>query len=125
MRSTTVQQLLQDMSHDTEELLLHRFLSASRADVKLACAILSLRSGLLQEPYEKYVMSRLRPAVTELIFSQNIAGLEVLDSCGVFTAALTDEYLKTASECGATECAVWFLVRKARRFGFRDRTFDL
>lgn len=125
MDRSEVHRIMQDMEHSSDDAVLIKFYSATRADVKLACALICLRRGSLQEPVRNYLLSRQRPALTELILADDVSALAAMDAYGVFTSANTDAFLKEAIHSGALECTVWLLQMKARRFGFRDRDFLL
>lgn len=116
---------MQSLAQMSDSELMRKFQSASRADIKLACTLLCLRRGNMQEPVQKYFLSRLRPAVTELILADEVSLLAALDAYGVYTEKNTDAFLEDAVQNSAQECTVWLLQLKARRFGFRDRDFSL
>lgn len=125
MYTTEVRRIMQGLEQLSEDALLQKFHSASRADVKLACTLLCQRRGNMQEPLQKYLLSRLRPAVTEMILADDVSALSAMDSYGIYTEYNTDAFLKEAVNSGAQECTVWLLKLKARHFGFWDRDFSL
>lgn len=112
-------------SNMTKEALMRKFQSASRADVKLACALYGYFRAGKADVYLQYLMNRIRPAVSELILSGRVSQLAELEEQGAFTAELTDSFLETAISAGAQEATVWLLQLKERRFGFPDRDFSL
>ena len=112
-------------SNMTEEALMRKFQSASRADVKLACALYGYFRAGKADVYLQYLMNRIRPAVSELILSGRVSQLAELEEKGAFTAELTDSFLEMAISAGAQEATVWLLQLKERRFGFPDRDFSL
>lgn len=125
MDRTEVHRLMRDLGHIPDDALLQKFHSASRADVKLACTLVCLHRGSLPEPMRRYFLSRLRPAVTELILADDVSALAAIDAHSVYTLTNVDAFLKEAICSGAQECTVWLLQVKSRRFGFRDRDFSL
>ena len=127
MRTADVLKYLQELQQAdvTGSLLFQKFQTSARDERKLACALRGFLLGEDRDAYLRYLLIRLRQTVSVLILSGNIPALEALDAHGVFTEALTDEFLKTAADCGGQEAAVWLLKLKAARFGFRDKDFSL
>lgn len=125
--TTEVQRIETELARSkiTAEALMGKFQSATRADVKLACALYGYFGAGKEDVYLQYLMSRIRPAVTELILSGRVSQLAELEGKGAFTAELTDSFLETAISAGAQEATVWLLQLKERRFGFPDRDFSL
>lgn len=125
--TTEVQRIETELARSkiTAEALMGKFQSATRADVKLACALYGYFGADKEDAYLRYLMSRIRPAVTELILSGRVSQLAELEGKGAFTAELTDSFLETAISAGAQEVTVWLLQLKERRFGFPDRDFSL
>lgn len=124
---TEVQRIETELARSkiTAGALMGKFQSATRADVKLACALYGYFGAEKENVYLQYLMNRIRPAVTELILSGRVSQLAELEEKGAFTAELTDSFLETAISAGAQEATVWLLQLKERRFGFLDRDFSL
>lgn len=127
MRAADVLKILQELQQSgvTGNRLFEKFQSSVRDDRKLACALRGFLLGEDRNAYLRYLLTRLRQTVSALILTGNVAALEALDAHAVFTEALTDEFLKTAVDCGGQEAAVWLLKLKAARFGFHDKDFSL
>lgn len=119
MNQTEVQRIAQELAQSnlSGEALLRKFRSASRGDVKLACA---LRGYFTEEndSYLPYLQSRIRPAITELVLAGRVAELTKLDNLGWLTAALTDEFLELAISSHVPDSIIWLLKLKECRFGF-------
>lgn len=127
MRTADVLKILRELQQSdiNGDRLFQKFQASIRDDRKLACALRGFLLGEDRDAYLRYLLSRLRQTVSALILSGNVAALEALDAHGVYTEVLTDEFLKTAVDCGGQEAAVWLLKLKAARFGFRDKDFSL
>ena len=127
MRTEDAVKFLQELQKSgvVGDRLFQKFQTAARDDRKLACALRGFLLGEDRDVYLRYLLARLRQSVSVLILSGNTAALKALDAYAVFTEALTDEFLKTAIDCGGQETAVWLLMLKAARFGFRDKDFSL
>ena len=127
MRAADVLKILQELQQSdvTGDRLFQKFQSSVRDDRKLACALRGFLLGEDRDAYLRYLLARPRQTVSALILSGNIAALEALDAYAVYTESLTDEFLKTAIDCGRQEATVWLLKLKAARFGFRDKDFSL
>lgn len=126
MNQTEVHRIERELVYSgvSEKALLHKFRSASRGDVKLACAL----RGYFAEGdnfYLPYLQSRIRPAISELVLSGRVMELAKLEQLGWFTAALTDEFLELAISACVPESVIWLLKMKERRFGFRNQELTL
>lgn len=126
MNQTEVQRIERELVRAgvTGNALMQKFRSASRGDVKLACALV----GYFAEGndfYLPYLKSRFRPAVTELILAGKPEELAKLEQLGWFTSALTDECLALAIAAGVPESIVWLLKMKERLFGFHPQELVL
>lgn len=125
MYRSEVQKILQDTAQLSAAELLRKYHSATRAEVKLACALQCLQNGEIPEACLSYLLARIRPAATELVLSENLSALEALDRFAPFSQPLTDTLLRAAVSAGVQESIIWLLKRKVQRFGFPDRDFSL
>lgn len=119
LQQTEVQRIEQELvrSQISGNALLQKFRSASRGDVKLACAL----RGYFAEGNDfflPYLHTRIRPAVTELVLTGRVTELAKLEGLGWFTPGLTDEFLELAISACVPDSIIWLLKMKQRRFGF-------
>lgn len=105
------------------EALLRKFRSASRGDIKLACALLGWFGEDKENAYLDYLKKRIRPAAAELIAADRAEALLSLEKEVDFSAELTDAFLQTAMDWGSRESIIRLLQMKERKFGFHDREF--
>lgn len=126
MNQTEVHRIERELVYSgvSEKALLHKFRSASRGDVKLACALHGY-FGEGNDNYLPYLKSRIRPAATQLILAGRVTELAKLDELELFTAALTDEFLELAISSRVPDSILWLLKMKERRFGFRNQELTL
>lgn len=126
MIQTEVQRIERELerSNVAGEALRHKFLSASRADVKLACALHGY-FGEENDFYLPYLKSRIRPAAAELIQAGRVTELAKLEALGLFTAALTDAFLELTISAAVPDSIVWLLKMKERCFGFESQGLTL
>lgn len=122
IQKTQVHQMEQELlrSGVSGEALQRKFRTASRADSKLACALLGyFAEG--NESYLPYLRSRIRPVLMELTLSGRVRELAALEAAGLLTAPLVEACLEAAIAAGAPESTVWLIKCKERNYGFRDR----
>lgn len=126
MIQTEVNRIEREMirANVTGEVLLRKFRTASRGNVKLACALHGY-FGEGNDNYLPYLKSRIRPAATQLILAGRVTELAKLDELELFTAALTDEFLELAISACVPESVIWLLKMKERRFGFGNQELTL
>lgn len=126
MYRTEVQRIERELaqSNISGEALLRKFRTASRGDVKLACALRGY-FGEENDSYLPYLQSRIRPAAAELILSGRVAELAALDALEPFSNALTDEFLELAVSACVPDSMIWLLKMKEHRFGFGAREWKL
>lgn len=126
VKQSEVQRIMAELTRaDTAgEELLRRFRSASRGDVKLACAIRGyFAEG--NEEYLPYLRSRIRPAVMELVRSGSIRELSMLAQQGMLPPQLAEEALETAISAQVPASIVWLLKWKAEHIGFCSQELSL
>lgn len=126
MNQTEVHRIERELAQGgvSGEALLRKFRSASRGDVKLACALRGY-FGEGNDFYLSYLQGRIRPAISELILAGRVVELAKLEQLGWFTAGLTDEFLELAISSCVPDSIVWLLKMKERRFGFCPRELTL
>lgn len=121
-QGTEVSRLEREVSTLTEDGLYSKFCTASRGDLRLACALLGyFRGDAASGQYLEYLSQRIRPAAMELIASNRPLELAQLEAQGLFTEALTEELLQAAIRGRHTETIASLLRLKEQKYGFRDR----
>lgn len=103
-----------------------KFTSSRQEPLRLSLALEGFfqdSDGNRREAYGQYLRRRLQPAVSELIRSDDTAGLAALSDW--FTAGQTDSFIALARREGKTAALVWLLRFKGERFGYGDRDFSL
>lgn len=104
------------------------FLSTGQEPRRLSIA---LRQFILtedpqwKERYERYLSSRFRPAMSELIHQGDFLRIKKLCQFAPLTEASLNSFIMDASAKHHDEILIFLLELKKTRFGFHDRTFTL
>ena len=72
-----------------------------------------------------YLRLRIRPAAEVLIQRDALDKLQVLEELGWMDASVIEDCMDYAIRNQKTQAFIWLLVRKTRKYGFHDRSFDL
>lgn len=115
-----------ESEHYSPEALFHKFSSASREDVRLACALIGF--FLFDDnhaPYQTYLKRRINSAVPALIELNRPRELAFLEKVHPFSREETNRYLKLSIQMNRPEMITWFLLYKDGHYGFQDRSFVL
>ena len=97
---------------------------------KLACALegfFSEEKGKEEEKlaYGQYLRRRIRPAMETLICEENLLKMELLESEGWFGAEELDLFISMARKKRRLESLVWLMQLKDRKYGYKEKNFNL
>ena len=104
------------------------FLSSGQEKQKLSIALKRFTETddpAWQTRYQNYLRARFRPAMTELIQTDDLDRIRKLCSFSAVTAPALEQFIQEASTLGQTEILTFLLRLKKDSFGFHDREFSL
>lgn len=106
-----------------------KFLETKQEAVKLAialkCFFIKDLDGDRQQRFGKYLKSRLRPAMSQLIEKEELDKIDTLNQLGWIEQGNIDGMIQIAREQGKLSALTYFMQLKNRKFTFSDKDFSL
>lgn len=121
----------QELQMEKEQDVLYRkFQTTGQERIRLACALEGFFSGAdsrMEEKnaYSQYLRRRIRPAMETLILDENVSGMELLESRNWFGEEELESFICTARKERRLESLVWLMQLKDRKYGYKEKLFDL
>lgn len=75
--------------------------------------------------YEAYLKRRIRPAMEQLIITEDVEKMELLHEKGMFGQKELEVFTDMAEREKKPASLVWLLQLKNRKYGFKQKNFQL
>ena len=75
--------------------------------------------------YEAYLKRRIRPAMEQLIIMEDVEKMELLHEKGMFGQKELEVFTDMAEKEKKPAALVWLLQLKNRKYGFKQKNFQL
>lgn len=112
------------------DILYRKFQTTGQERIRLACALEGFLRGENigkeeKNAYSQYLRRRIRPAMEALIREENVSGMELLESQEWFGEEELESFISTARKERKLESLVWLMQLKNRKYGYKEKKFDL
>lgn len=113
-----------------QDILYRKFQTTGQERIRLACALEGFFRGESmgneeKTAYNQYLKRRIRPAMEALIQEENVSGMELLESQDWFGKEELESFISTARKERKLESLVWLMQLKDRKYGYKEKKFDL
>lgn len=109
------------------DILYRKFQTTGQERIRLACALEGFFCGENEEKtaYSQYLKRRIRPAMEALIQEENVSKMELLESQDWFGKEELECFISIARKERKLESLVWLMQLKDRKYGYKEKKFDL